>query len=190
MEPEVIQTTWPWFDLLSPAAILISALGAWCFAAASIRSAREIAIKKSTFDYLSKLSWDRDYIQAKNKFLEIRLGPKKIRSVSEDYHRLKAQGQLHNGNDNSHDDATREMIGRVVEEHSAIKNILNEYEALAIAVRSGALDEDMIKSNIRQQFIDHVESCKEFIVHTRANAGLAHPDRLWCEVQDLAEKWK
>ena len=85
MEPEsiqVVQNAWAWSELLSPAAILISALGAWCFAVASIRNAREIANKKSTFDYLTKLSWDRDYIKAKNTFLEIRYGSKKLRTVS------------------------------------------------------------------------------------------------------------
>lgn len=190
MEPEavlVVQSGWSCAELLSPAAILISALGAWWFAAKSIKNARDIANKKNTFDYLSKLSWDRDYIKAKNTFLEIRYGPKKLRAVSEEYHRLKNDGKLPNGSKAEGDDGDSHKI---IEEHSSIKNILNEYEALAIAIRSGALDEDMVKSNIRQQLIDHVESCKEFITHTRANAGVANPDRIWCEVQNLVEKWR
>lgn len=186
MDTEVVQAGWILADFLSPGAILISALGAWCFAGAAIKNARDIANKKSTFDYLSKLSWDRDYIEAKNKFLEIRVGPKKLRAVSEEYHRLKSQGQIPNGAEHTRDDAVHELI----EEYSAIKNILNEYEALAIAVRSGALDEAMVKSNIRQQFIDHIESCKEFITHTRNNSGVPDPSRIWCEIQDLVEKWR
>ncbi|SFO43848.1 protein of unknown function [Roseovarius lutimaris] len=184
METELVQVGWIWADFLSPIAILISALGAWWFAAAAIKNARDIANKKSTFDYLSKLSWDRDYIKAKNKFLEIRLGTKKLRAVSEEYHRLKSQGQIPNGNQGDRDEATHDLI----EEYSAIKNILNEYEALAIAVRSGALDEGMVKSNIRQQFIDHIESCKEFITHTRRNSGVPEPNKIWCEIQDLVDK--
>lgn len=185
---QVAQSAWVWIvPLLGPAAILISAFGAWCFAAASIRNARDIANKKSTFDYLSKLSWDRDYIQAKNTFLEIRYGPKKLRAVSEEYHRLKKDGKLPNG---SKIDAGDEAAHQIIEEHSSIKNILNEYEALAIAIRSGALDEEMVKSNIRQQFIDHIDGCKDFIEHTRANAGVGKPEKIWCEVQALMEKWK
>lgn len=189
METEVVQisqSAWQWTELLSPGAILISALGAWWFAAAAIKNSRDIANKKNTFDYLSKLSWDRDYIKAKNTFLEIRYGPKKLRAVSEEYHRLKNDGKLPNGDN---DDGTKDDSHRIIEEHSSIKNILNEYEALAIAIRSGALDEEMVKSNIRQQFIDHIESCSEFITHTRANAGLKNPEKLWCEAQALVESW-
>jgi hypothetical protein len=86
-------------------------------------------------------------------------------------------------------DGSEESI-ETIKNHSAIKNILNEYEALAIAVKSGALDEEMIRANIHQQFIDHIDACKEFIDHTRKNIGLAKPDRVWCEVQALAEKWR
>ena len=190
MEAEVLraaQATWSWTEFLGPAAILISAFGAWWFAAASIKNARDIANKKSTFDYLSKLSWDRDYIRAKNTFLEIRYSYKKLSAISEEYHRLKNNGQLPNGEQVNGDNSA---VQKIIEQHSSIKNILNEYEALAIAVRSGALDEDMVKSNIRQQFIDHVESCREFIIHTRNNAGVADPHKIWCEAQALVEKWR
>jgi hypothetical protein len=94
-----------WYELLSPGAILISAFGAWWFANKSIQNARDVARKKSTFDYLSKLSWDRDYIRAKNKFFEIKLGAKKLRAVSEEYEKLKNSG--HAGADG---DGTSEAV--------------------------------------------------------------------------------
>lgn len=172
-------------ELLSPGAILISAAGAWWFANASISNARDISRKKRTFDYLSKLSWDRDYIEAKNKFLAIKIGPKKLRAVAEEYERLKTNGSATVGAD------TPAHVMETINEHSAIKNILNEYEALAVAIRLDALDESMMKSNIQQQFVEHVDACKEFIEYTRKNShNFAKPDRIWCELQALAENWR
>lgn len=171
-------------ELLSPAAILVSAAGAWWFANASIKNARDISRKKSTFDYLSKLSWDRDYIEAKNKFLAIKIGPKKLRAVAEEYERLKNNGATAPSAD------TPAHVMEAISEHSAIKNILNEYEALAVAIRTQALDEEMMKANIQQQFVEHVDACKEFIEHTRKNNNFKRPERIWCELQELAEKWR
>jgi hypothetical protein len=170
--------------LLAPVAIMVSALGAWYFAHKAIQNAQDISRKKNTFDYMSKLSWDRDYIQAKNTFLEIKIGPKKLRAVSEEYERLKSNGHGHNAPEGN------ETARKTIEEHAAIKNILNEYEALAIAIKSFTLDEQIVRENIQQQFVDHVDACKDFIEHTRRNSGFRRPERIWCEVQLLAEKWR
>lgn len=169
---------------LAPAAVLVSALGAWYFAHKAIQNAQDISRKKNTFDYMSKLSWDRDYIQAKNTFLEIKIGPKKLRAVAEDYERLKSNGHAHNAPEGD------EVARKTIEEHAAIKNILNEYEALAIAIKSSTLDEQIVKANIQQQFVDHVDACKDFIEHTRRHSGFKRPERIWHEVQLLAEKWR
>jgi len=162
----------------------VSAAGAWWFANKSILNARDISRKKSTFDYISKLSWDRDYIEAKNKFLAIKIGPKKLRAVAEEYERLKNNGTATPGA------GVAEDVAEAIREHSAIKNILNEYEALAVAIRNGALDEDMMKENMQQQFVDHVDACKDFIEHTRKNSHFKKPERIWKEAQALAEKWR
>ncbi|MEP5758519.1 MAG: DUF4760 domain-containing protein [Litoreibacter sp.] len=170
-----------WADFLSPAAILISAGGAWWFASKSIKSSAEISRKKSTFDYLSKLSWDKDYIEAKNLFLELKIDPSNLDSVASKYELLKKSGRnVKNSNNNK----------SLIAEHAAIKNILNEYEALAVAVRTDALDEQMVKDNIRQQFIDHIECCSKFIEITRVHSKAPDSTKVWCEVQALSSKWK
>ncbi|TQM94453.1 DUF4760 domain-containing protein [Roseinatronobacter monicus] len=156
--------------LLAPVAIMVSALGAWYFAHKAIQNAQDISRKKNTFDYMSKLSWDRDYIQAKNTFLEIKIGPKKLRAVSEEYERLKSNGHGHNAPEGD------ETARKTIEEHAAIKSF--------------TLDEQIVRENIQQQFVDHVDACKDFIEHTRRNSGFRRPERIWCEVQLLAEKWR
>ena len=166
-----------YYEILSPTAILVSACGAWWFACKAINSNRDVAKKKATFDYLTKLSWDDDYITAKNRFLELKAGPKKLRAVAEDYEAMKS------------DSSNIDKLSEIIIDHSSIKNILNEYEAMAIAVKSGALDEEMIRENIRQQFISHIESCSEFIRYSRNNSGFAEPEKIWCEVQLLSKKW-
>lgn len=168
------------YELLSPGAILVSALGAWKFASMSIESSERTARCKSTFDYISKLSWDKDYIEAKKRFLDIKVGTKKLRAVSEEYENLKLAGAM----------VDEQEKTKIINDHSAIKNILNEYEALAIAIRSKALDEQMMKDNIQQQFVDHIDACKEFIEHTRKQKDVPRPEKIWCEAQRLAEAWQ
>ncbi len=170
---------------LGPLAILLSAFGAWIFAYFSIRTNSKMARQKSTFDYLSKISWDQDYIEAKKIFISAKVGPKKLTQVARDYEALKVR----NGHELS--DSEKETI----KVHSAIKNILNEYEALAIAIRSGALDEKMVRENIKQQYLDHVRACSEFIDYTRqqiVNQGAAYknPESIWRELQTLQKKWE
>lgn len=172
------------YEIMSPIAILISAGGAWWFANKAIKNAADVARKKSTFDYLSKLSWDRDYIEAKSLFMRLKLGPKKLRAVAEEYERLKNNGTTTISADPA------DPVNETIREHTAIKSILNEYEALAIAIDKGALDADMMKANIQQQFVDHVDACKEFIEHSRKVKNFPRPNKIWCELQKLAEEWR
>ena len=166
--------------ILSPIAILISAGGSWYFASQAIESSKTIANRRATFDYITRLSWDKDYIAAKNTFLEIKAGSKKIRAVAEEYEAAK------NGVGTK---PTPKKLQEIIESHSAVKNILNEYEAMAIAVKKEVLDEEMMKRNIRQQFVAHVEACKDFIEYTRGQSGMKKPETLWCEIQALAKEW-
>lgn len=165
--------------LLGPVAILISAVGAWWFAHKAIETNRQIAKKKSTFDYMTKLSWDQDYIEAKNRFLAINAGTKKLRAIAEEYEATKRANNL-----------DEQEIKKIILDHSSIKNILNEYEAMAIAIKVDALDGEMIRANIQQQFISHIDACSEFINYTRSQSGFSKPEKVWCEVQALADEWR
>lgn len=169
--------------LLSPLAILVSAIGAWLFAFMSIRGSAATSRRKSTFDYLSKLSWDKDYLDAQKTFVKVKVGPTKIRQVAHDYEELKKKNNANGGVDLS--EADQETISN----YTAIKNILNEYEAIAVAIKAKALDEKMVRNNIRQTFVDHVDACREFIEETRGFSRFKEPQRIWMELQKLAKKW-
>jgi len=82
-----------------------------------------------------------------------------------------------------------DVLHRIIQDHAAIKNVLNEYEAMAIAIKTGALDEGMMRETIRQQFISHINACSEFIDYTRNKGGFKEPEKIWYEVQQLSKSW-
>ena len=140
---------------------------------------REIAKKRATFDYLTRLSWDHDYLAKKEIFLELRAGDKKMATVAQEYERLKKTGD---DEDNSFRDALKN--------HSAVRTILNEYEAIAVGIFTNTLSEEIVARNHRQAIMDAVQSCEEFIEVTRKNATVKDPSKIYCECQKLVENWK
>lgn len=163
----------------SPAAILISAFGAWWFASKAIAANKETTRKKATFDYLTHIGWDADYIQAKKTFLALHKGPKRLSAYSEEYAAAKTNLSL-----------SDEERNEIISNYSAISNLLNEYENMAIAIKMNALDEGMMKLAIRQQIIRHIEASRDFIKHTRNNSSFDDPSKIWCEIEALAKSWE
>lgn len=168
-----------WKHLLGPSAILVSALGSWILIFLQMRNNRDIAKKRATFDYLSRLSWDNDFLEQRKKFLGIRASDKKMASVATTYEQLK-----------SSDEGKEEEFSEALTNHTAVKTILNEYEAIAVGIFTKTLDEEMVRRNFRQQIIDAVTACDEFIAITRKNSTAKEPSKIYCECQNLVKKWK
>jgi hypothetical protein len=166
--------------LLSPLAILISGVIAWTIANKTIKANRIISKKRATFEYVSDLQWDDDYIDFLRKYVKLKAGKMKIRLVAEEYHQLRR-------NEKRDDDE----FNKVIEQHSAIVGLLNAYETIAVGIFTDTLDEEIIRRNMRQTIIDVVDTCSEFISVTRKQIDNAEdPKKIYDECERLAKKWK
>lgn len=175
---------------LSPLAILSSAAATLYVASRTIKSNREsvyrtiennalVSRQRATFEYLSKMQWDKDFIEMKKTYLKLKNSDKKISSVAEKYEELQRTGKAHLKSNEKH-----------IDDHNAIRLILNTYEAIAVAIDTGTLDEEMVKRSHQSNIVDTIEHCETFIKVTREKARVPYPDRIYKECQTLVERWK
>lgn len=165
-------------SFLSPIAILVSAAGAWFYAQKAITNSNQIDVKRATFNYVSTVNRDGYFLKKRKEFLKLLASPRSFLSIAESFH--QAQNTM---------DLTPDEVAEIVERHSTIVEMLNEYEAMALAVGSRALDEEMLKANYGHQLIHLNEVCKDFIEFTRATSIFRKPEKIWCELQDLSARW-
>ncbi len=81
----------------------------------------------------------------------------------------------------------------IINNHNVIRKILNEYESMAVALKMGVYDEDIIKMSMAQIVLSDLRTCGTFIGTTRKNLSTkneyAKPDAVYKECCDLYKKW-
>lgn len=174
-----------WFErnevYLGPLAILVSAFASWILANRAIKANRDISQKRATFDYMSHLRWDKDFIEATRTYLECRRGSTRMAHIAEEYEKI----------DPNNGELTPEQQN-LLRKHDHIKRLLNEYEAIAVGINSGALSEEVVVRNYKQAIISTVDECKDFIEKTREHAGkkgYSNPECIYIEIQEKVESW-
>lgn len=187
------QTAANLYDLLHQEAVFLGPLAiviGGCVAIWSILSNRAIARKNATFRYFFELQWDKDYIDHKTRFLDLKRrkarGKFKFDSLATEYEDMMDNGK----NSLKSDDEVKSLM----DNHASVKILLNEYEAMAVAIKAGALDEQMIRDNREQTIISDYKICEPFIQVTQVRAGedksFSKPEKIYCEIKALVEKWK
>lgn len=73
----------------SPMAILLSSVIAFCIAFYTVRQNRAISRRLATFEYLSRLKWDKDFIICRETYLRYKAGYTKLRAIAEKYHKYQ-----------------------------------------------------------------------------------------------------
>lgn len=165
---------------LSPLAIFLSMLAALWSAKLSLAENRRISKQRATFEYLSRLNWDEDFLKSRRIYMELKAGDMKVKKVAEDYHRMRKQKR-----------PNKENFAQVVEKNAAILGLLNEYEAIAIGIDTDTLDDEIIRRNRKSTIMDTLKTCDEFIEVTRENADTLIPkDKIYCEAKALIKRWE
>jgi len=124
-------------------------------------SQRQLTRTSATLDLLNRNIWDEDCISARQEF--IKLGRK--------------NGGLAVWADESHWDSSQV---------DAIGAMLNDYELMAIAVRTGTLDERFFKEFSRGIVLDHWRKAKPFVSKLRDDID---NKKLYLEFEALAIQW-
>ncbi len=172
---------------LSPLAIIFSACVAGCLAILTIQENKKIQKRRVTIEYTSRLSWDKEYTDKRKKFLEIKATRIDFSKIAEDYHALP--DKKHNAEKNKL--SAKEQT--IINNHNVINEILNEYEAMAIAIKMDVYDEDIIKLDMKQAVLSDLRTCGTFIRTTRMARGVKNeypnPEAIYKECCDLYKEW-
>lgn len=147
--------------IASAGAILISASIGAIAAYFTVRANRQIARRRATMDLYVRHIWDSDYQDARNQLRQ-----------------LRAQGDVERYAETSH---------RVAPQANAIRDILNDYEALAISIRADVIDEAIYHRLFRGVLIDDWELLTPYV---RKLQELEHNKRIYCETEALCARWK
>ncbi len=174
---------------LSPLAIIFSACVAGCLAILTIQENKKIQRRRITMTYILRLSRGNDYAPLRKDFLELKAAKINFSKIAEDYNDLSK----------SNKNNSKATVGLTKDEHDTIKNhdiiaqMLNEYESMAIAIKLGSYDEDIIKMSRKQIVLSDLRICGSFIGTTRKNLNTkneyAKPEAVYKECCDLYEKW-
>ena len=144
-----------------PFAILISALGAWIFAWLAIDTNRKVNRRKAALDYFNRAIWDKDFIDARKMFLA----------------EIKKDGGLLNWADVRHISSPQ---------LTAIDNIFQHYELIAIGIKNDTLDEQVCKQWCRGSLIRDWKNSESCVKKIREISG--NP-KIYLEFEMLALRW-
>lgn len=136
--------------------VVITALIASLVAIWGVVSQRLISRRKATADLIFTIANDRDSIQAQNQFAK-----------------SKEAGDL---------ESYANPGKTICDEARKIQLILNNYENVAIGIKRGTLDYNIIKDNWRSSIIYHWENGEAFIIKSRRETSQA---TLWKEFEVL-----
>jgi hypothetical protein len=152
----------------------------------NIREIKAMQTKRATVDYISSLSWDNDYIVARQKFLNLKNRHVKFEKIATDYEKFKARPV---GSKNQKLTAAQLKLS---EEHSSIMVMLNEYESMAVAVNNGVYNTKILQDNMKQRVLTDLRACGPFIRVTREESskdGYDDPEALYKECCGLYKEW-
>jgi hypothetical protein len=155
-----LTTTAQVFQIATP----LIGLGAIFVAWKALRTNREIAIQKSTFDFILKLQTDQRMLSANDNCND---SIKKLR--------LKTEHIV----DFSTDVAKPEL--------DKIYDLFNIYEFMAISVGRGILSDEILKENYRTTVIRKFDVCKVVIDDVRDRGKVP---RAYVAVEELVNRWR
>lgn len=151
-------------------------LGAIWAARHNSGSQSRITRTKATFDMLMSKQWDRDYIEARQKFIaafrenDTILNALKIELKSKGVSKGKRK--------------KTEMQNSSL--HYSVKQIINDYELMFIGINSNVLDEGIIKTFKRSMTIRDYEKSKTYIEKIQQDSNL----KAYENFVDGAQRWQ
>ena len=141
---------------------VLTAATAFAVAAFTVREQRRIARRRATIDYLERRKWDTDYLEARQAFLKLR--------------DEKDRGLVYW--------ATCEDLDR--SELGTIRNILNDYELIAIGIRQNIYDEAIYHQYWRGTLLRDWEDAELMVIALQRRFN----PKIYENFKGLAEAWK
>lgn len=157
------------------AALLASLLAAIVLGYLTLRSQTRIARARLTFDAMNRNNWDKDYINHRTKFVDLRNDTAKVILYAHKLSDVELQAQL--GIDRAEYDTRK----------STIRSVLNNHENLAIGIRRGILDEEYLYRFMRGIVVVDWQNMSPFVAVLRQEA---ENPLIYAEFEGLATQWQ
>lgn len=176
-----IAVTWDYILRYPSVAILISALLAAGFTRYTIEDQRRRLRLKETFNFIQSANWDEDVVQSR-----VILGKIKIKLLNDD----SRLGDYINDESllrefESKSDRKERM--EILKEKVTIDTIMNDYENLALGIKRGLLEEEILFQWMRGALIRDWEFFHPIIIHLRTQHGNRD---LYILFEGLVEAWR
>ena len=141
---------------------MLSAIAAGIFAFLTICSHRQVARTQLAYATYSRIAWDKDFLNARNVFLNLRNEQNGLIEWAKKEH---------------------ESTGNV----AAIKAILNDYELIALGINSAILDEQFYFNLLRGALLEDWSAAKPFVQEVRRRYNY---EQYFKGFEELADRWK
>lgn len=153
--------------LIAPSATLTVGAVAAIFAASSIRTTREIARHRATFDYIERSESTDFYHEISRTFISLKANPAGFEGVYD----------------------PRSDEGKLQRQH--VIRYLNHYEMLSLAIQFGTLSEEIYYRAYRGAVVSDWNAVQQFIHHRRTVSIPGRPasPRAFVEFEWLAQRW-
>ena len=128
--------------------------------------ARDIARKQATIELLARRAWDKDYLENRGKYLELREDGKGLERWVNDSKDAKANQRV-------------------------INNALGDYELVAIGINSDIIDEEFYRNWYESTLIYDYQQTIGYLraLNDSRNTPHGHEGKYFIEFQALATKW-
>ncbi|MEQ8405704.1 MAG: DUF4760 domain-containing protein [Oceanicaulis sp.] len=161
-----------WAGFVLNALVLVVIVGSAIIAWKTLQDANKRARCSASFDHIARQTRDRELIEM---FEEFRVVRRKVTDGKQ--------------NPVSIDDIEGLIIDhhrRALSAEDIIKKVFNYYEATAIGIREGALEEQIIKGWWRTSFVLDWADFSEYVRQRRKRYGIP---KLFSEYEALVQKW-
>ncbi len=153
----------PVAGMIAAVAAVLSAIVVASFTAeANTRNAKV----KAAWDALAKKQWDKDYIAARETYVQLQ----RRKTAFSKYARKAPDGDE-----------------QFVKEFEAVLNIANDYEIMAAGIEKHVLDEGLIRDTFRTAWIDDYKTLAPFFDVLREETG---NDRYFEYFRKYSQRWK
>lgn len=139
-------------------AVVLSAIAAF----GVIYSGRNIARRRGTLDLILHIQSDKELIDAREKFIDLKAASTKMETFGHEAQRKS-------------------------DEAKTIRKVLNIHELTAVAIQEGVIDERVFRRWFNKAYIDDFRACEQYVTAVRNSRG---NQAILKEFEILATRWR
>lgn len=172
----------PWLAVLIAGSLGL--ITAWF----TITSQRTINRRRATVDMLGAKLWDRDYIQATDRFYHAMKDQRKLMKQYDQF--VEAREHKANGTWDELPDEKAQEYTESIDVIQKVRLVLNDRELVAIGIRDGSYDEVIYRRWWYSTLLQEWHQAAPLIARIRSDVQTGAPAAAYCEYENLVCRWQ